>query len=133
MSSLQICLSIVFLLLAHTLGVLSGYAKMICDLSEEGKLNKKPFDYWHKALSSKNKNQYTGKIKLWLKRNLFVSSTDAWHKYQLILTVCLIGSGFFIGFVAGMVTPYYSFFLLSLYIARTGTFHLLYKSKKYRI
>jgi thiaminase len=50
--------------IAHALGCISGYAKMICDLSEESKLNKTPYEYWHKHLSSKNKYEYTGKIKI---------------------------------------------------------------------
>ena len=128
-----IILSVVFSVLAHTLGCISGYAKMICDLSEEEKLNKTPFEYWHKRLSSNNKNRYTGKIKIWLMKNLLVMFTDGWHKYQFVLTICLLVSGFFVGFISGKITPYYSFMLLSVYVVRTATFHLLYTSKKYRL
>ena len=127
-----IILSVVFSVIAHVMAIVSGYAKMICDLSEEGKLNKKPFEYWHKTASSKNKHQYTGKIKAWLMKNLLVMFTDGWHKYQFVLTICLLVSGFFVGFISGKVTPYYSFMLLSVYVVRTATFHLLYNSKKYR-
>lgn len=128
-----IILSVVFSVLAHTLAGFSGYAKMICDLSEESKLNKSPYEYWHKHLSSKNKYKYAGKIKAWLMKNLLVMFTDGWHKYQFVLTVCLILSGYFVGFISGKITPFYSFQLLSVYIVRTATFHLLYTSKKYRI
>lgn len=128
-----IILSVVFSVIAHVMAIVSGYAKMICDLSEEGKLNKKPFEYWHKTASSKNKHQYTGKIKAWLMKNLLVMFTDGWHKYQFILTAALLFSGFFIGFISGKVTPYYSFMILSAYITRTAVFHLLYTSKKYRL
>jgi len=38
-----IILSVVFTVIAHALGCISGYAKMICDLSEEEKLNKTDF------------------------------------------------------------------------------------------
>ena len=127
-----IILSVVFSVIAHVMAIVSGYAKMICDLSEEGKLNKKPFEYWHKTASSKNKHQYTGKIKAWLMKNLLVMFTDGWHKYQFVLTICLLVSGFFVGFISGKITPYYSFMLLSVYFIRTATFHLLYNSKKYR-
>jgi len=128
-----IILSVVFSVIAHVMAIVSGYAKMICDLSEEGKLNKKPFEYWHKTASSKNKHQYTGKIKAWLMKNLLVMFTDGWHKYQFVLTAGLLLSGFFIGFISGKVTPYYSFMILSAYITRTAVFHLLYTSKKYRL
>lgn len=128
-----IILSVVFSVIAHVCVALSGYAKMICDLSEEGKLNKKPFEYWHKTASSKNKHKYTGKIKSWLMKNLLVMFTDGWHKYQFVLTSGLLLSGFFVGFISGKVTPYYSFMLLSAYITRTAVFHLLYNSKKYRL
>ena len=128
-----IILSVVFAVLAHAFGALSGYSKMICDLSEEEKLNKFPFNYWHKRVSSKNKHQYTGKIKSWLMQNLLVMFTDGWHKYQFVLTAGLLLSGFFIGFISGKVTPYYSFMLLSAYITRTAVFHFFYTSKKYRI
>jgi hypothetical protein len=128
-----IILSVVFSVIAHVMAAISGYAKMVCDLSEESKLNKTPFEYWHKHLSSNNKNKYTGKIKIWLMRNLFIAQTDGWHKYQFVLTVCLILSGFFVGFISGKVTAFYSFQLLSVYFVRTATFHLLYTSKKYRI
>ena len=127
-----IILSVVFSVIAHVMAIVSGYAKMICDLSEEGKLNKKPFEYWHKTASSKNKHQYTGKLKSWLMKNLLVMFTDGWHKYQFVLTICLLVSGFFVGFISGKITPYYSFMLLSVYFIRTATFHLLYNSKKYR-
>lgn len=133
MTTALIILSVVFAVLAHALGALSGYSKMICDLSEEGKLNKKPFEYWHKTASSKNKHQYTGKLKSWLMKNLLVMFTDGWHKYQFILTAALLLSGFFIGFISGKITPYYSFMILSAYITRTAVFHLLYTSKKYRL
>jgi len=56
MTTTLIILSVVFTVLAHALGCISGYAKMICDLSEESKLNKTPYEYWHKHLSSKNNN-----------------------------------------------------------------------------
>jgi len=126
-------LLISFTIISHILAAISGYAKMICDLSEEEKLNKKPKEYWHKRISSVNKHQYTGKIKSWLMKNLLVMFTDGWHKYQFALTICLILSGFFVGFVSGNISPYYSFMLLSLYIVRTVTFHLFYTSKKYRL
>ena len=128
-----IILSVVFSVIAHVMAIVSGYAKMICDLSEEGKLNKKPFEYWHKTASSKNKHQYTGKLKSWLMKNLLVMFTDGLHKYQFVLTAGLLLSGFFIGFISGKVTPYYSFMILSAYITRTAVFHLLYTSKKYRL
>jgi hypothetical protein len=85
-----IILSVVFSVIAHALGCISGYAKMICDLSEESKLNKTPYEYWHKHLSSKNKYEYTGKIKQWLMKNLLVMFTDGWHKYQFVLNYLLI-------------------------------------------
>lgn len=127
-----IILSVVFSVVAHVMATVSGYAKMICDLSEESKLNKTPYEYWHKTASSKNKHQYTGKIKAWLMKNLLVMFTDGWHKYQFVLTAGLLLSGFFVGFISGKVTPYYSFMLLSAYVTRTAVFHLLYTSKKYR-
>jgi len=129
MTTTLIILSVVFSVFAHALGCISGYAKMICDLSEESKLNKTPYEYWHKHLSSKNKYEYTGKIKIWLMKNLLVMFTDGWHRYQFYLTICLILSGFFVGFISGKVTPYYSFQLLSVYFVRTLTFHLFYNSK----
>ena len=63
MTTALIILSVVFTVIAHALGCISGYAKMICDLSEEEKLNKTPYEYWHKRLSSKNKHQRNTGIK----------------------------------------------------------------------
>jgi len=128
-----IILSIVFAVFAHVLSIVSGYAKMVCDLSEEEKLNFVPKEYWHKRISSVNKHKYTGKVKAWLMKNLLVMFTDGWHKYQFVLTVCLLLSGYFIGFISGKITPYYSFMILSVYFVRTASFHLFYTSKKYRL
>jgi len=57
METTLIILSVVFAVLAHALGCISGYAKMICDLSEEEKLNFLPKEYWHKRISSVNKQR----------------------------------------------------------------------------
>ena len=121
-----IILSVVFSVIAHVMAIVSGYAKMICDLSEEGKLNKKPFEYWHKTASSKNKHQYTGKIKAWLMKNLLVMFTDGWHKYESYLTYSLLLAGYFVGYNSGRFSPFYSFLLLVIIGIRMGTFHLFH-------
>jgi len=114
---------------------LSGFSKAICDLSEDGKLKFYKKTYWIKAFSWQNKYKNGDKKqgeKFFGSTRWFVAFTDAWHKYQFVLTICLLVSGFFVGFISGKITPYYSFMLLSVYFVRTATFHLLYNSKKYR-
>lgn len=83
-----IILSVVFAVIAHTMAAVSGYAKMVCDLSEEEKLNFSPKEYWHKRISSVNKHQYKGKVKVWLvaidSDYIYICiATDTWKRISL--------------------------------------------------
>ena len=75
-------LLIIFSVLSELLAISTGFAKAVADLSEEGKLKWTPSSYWLKHESSENKNKYTGKVKKFLMRTIFVMFTDGWHRYR---------------------------------------------------
>ena len=66
---------------------ISGFAKAVMDLSEEGKIKFKPSRYWIKSMSSPNKwkdgDPRKGE-KFFGSSRWFVSLTDAWHMFGYI-------------------------------------------------
>ena len=66
---------------------ISGFAKAVMDLSEEGKIKFKPSRYWIKSMSSPNKwkdgDPRKGE-KFFGSSRWFVSLTDAWHVFGYI-------------------------------------------------
>jgi len=110
----------------------SGFAKSICDLSEEGKLKWKPKTYWIKSISSINKYQFKNKVIRYLMKTIFVAFTDGWHGSQSVLTWCLILSGVGVGFLSGKYSLYCLFGIAVVYGVRTLIFHLFYNSKLLR-
>lgn len=112
------------------LTIVSGFAKAVMDLSEEGKIKFKPSRYWIKAMSSPNKwkdgDQRKGE-KFFGSSRWFVSLTDAWHLFGLIERV-----GFIVTYVSiGILIMYSNWYWLMLlnYPLFALIFHLFYNSK----
>ena len=85
---------VALIITAVLLSILSGFAKAVCDLSEEEKIKGNPKMWW-KRISSVNKwlldskNQIVYKAgkkveRFWGSSRWFVSFTDAWHLFGLI-------------------------------------------------
>jgi len=112
------------------LTIVSGFAKAVMDLSEEGKIKFKPSRYWIKAMSSPNKwkdgDQRKGE-KFFGSSRWFVSFTDAWHLFGLIERVGFIVTYVSIGILI-MYSNWYWFMLLN-YPLFALIFHLFYNSK----
>mgnify|MGYP000877844380 CR=1 FL=1 len=123
-----IILSIVFAVFAHVLSIVSGYAKMVCDLSEEEKLNFVPKEYWHKRISSVNKHKYTGKVKAWLMKNLLVMFTDGWHLFNLLFRVSFATLYTLLGLLIS-TSLWYLFGCLVAYIIFATSFHIFHTYK----
>ena len=81
---------IVYCIFIPILLFISGFAKAVMDLSEEGKIKFKPSRYWIKAMSSPNKwkdgDPRKGE-KFFGSSRWFVSLTDAWHVFGYIFRV----------------------------------------------
>lgn len=119
-------LLIIFIVLSVIFAFITGFSKAVADLSEEGKLKWTPSKYWLKHESSENKNKYTGEVKKFLMRTIFVMFTDGWHKYEFYLTYSLLLAGYFVGYVSGSSSSWYSFLLLGVIGVRMGIFHLFH-------
>jgi len=118
---------------------LAGFAKAICDLSEEGKLKFYRKTFWIKDLSWVNKYKLdklnrpiriNGKYveKFWGSTTIFVMFTDAWHLFGFIERIALITSFTIVGFLAS-ISLYYLFGLLINYIIFISVFNIFYTYK----
>jgi len=78
---------ITLIIASVVLTIVSGFAKAVMDLSEEGKIKFKPSRYWIKAMSSPNKwkdgDPRKGE-KFFGSSRWFVSLTDAWHVFGCV-------------------------------------------------
>jgi len=109
---------------------ISGFAKAVCDLSEEGKLKLKPETFWIKNVSSKNKWKNGDKKqgeKFFGSSRWFVALTDAWHLFGLIERLSFVITYTSIG-VLIMLNKWFAFMLLC-YPLSMLSFHLFYNSK----
>ena len=111
---------------------ISGFAKAVMDLSEEGKIKFKPSRYWIKSMSSPNKwrdgDPRKGE-KFFGSSRWFVSLTDAWHVFGFIMRVTFGASFLIAGYLAGAVSLYYLFGALVNYIVFIGVFHIFHTYK----
>jgi hypothetical protein len=107
---------ILFSILIPILLIFSGFAKAICDLSEEGKLKFKA-DFWHKNIAWKNKWKNGDKSqgeKFFGSSRWFVLFTDAWHLFGLLFRVSFIVAYTSIGLFAPKdVSHIFSEYILS--------------------
>lgn len=118
---------------------LAGFAKAICDLSEEGKLKFYRKTFWLKDLSWVNKYKLdkfnrpiriNGKYieKFWGSSRWFVMFTDAWHLFGLLHRIALIASFTIVGYLIS-ISLYFLFALLINYIIFISVFHIFYTYK----
>ena len=111
---------------------ISGFAKAVMDLSEEGKIKFKPSRYWIKSMSSPNKwkdgDPRKGE-KFFGSSRWFVSLTDAWHLFGFIMRVTFGISFIIVGYLAGAVSLYYLFGALINYIVFIGIFLIFHTYK----
>lgn len=110
---------------------LSGFAKAICDLSEDGKLKFYKKTYWIKAFSWQNKYKNGDKKqgeKFFGSSRWFVMFTDAWHLFGIIERIGFVITYTSVGYLINM--NHWFAFMLFLYPFSMLIFHLFYNSKK---
>lgn len=121
---------ILFNILIPIFSFLTGFAKAVMDLSEEGKIKFKPSRYWIKSMSAPNKwkdgDPRKGE-KFFGSSRWFVSLTDAWHLFGLIERVSFIIVYISLGYLIS-VSNWYLFGLL-LYPFQMLIFHIFYTYK----
>lgn len=112
------------------LTIVSGFAKAVMDLSEEGKIKFKPSRYWIKSMSSPNKwkdgDPRKGE-KFFGSSRWFVSLTDAWHLFGLIFRLSFAISFLLAGYLIALNNWHY--FLLLNYPLFALVFHIFHTYK----
>ena len=120
---------VALIITAVLLSIISGFAKAVMDLSEEGKIKFKPSRYWIKSMSSPNKwkdgDPRKGE-KFFGSSRWFVSLTDAWHVFSFVFRVSYAIAFLAIGSLALynpllplLAIPAYAFFALIFHIFHT--------------
>jgi len=120
---------LLLVILSIILPILSGFAKAVMDLSEEGKIKFKPSRYWIKSMSSPNKwkdgDPRKGE-KFFGSSRWFVSLTDAWHVFGFVFRISYAIAFLAIGSLALynpllplLAIPAYAFFALVFHIFHT--------------
>lgn len=123
-------MEIALIILSVVLAIISGFAKAIMDLSEEGKLKFYKKTFWLKDFSYQNKWKNGDKSqgeKFWQSSNLFVGLTDAWHLFGFIHRI----TGYSSFFIAGLLTAmniWHAFTAMN-YFVLIGTFHIFHTYK----
>ena len=110
---------------------ISGFAKAVMDLSEEGKIKFKPSRYWIKAMSSPNKwkdgDPRKGE-KFFGSSRWFVSLTDAWHLFGVLFRAFYAKVYICIGLLIS-INIWYTFGVLVAYVIFATTFHIFHTYK----
>jgi len=110
---------------------ISGFAKAVMDLSEEGKIKFKPSRYWIKAMSSPNKwkdgDPRKGE-KFFGSSRWFVAQTDAWHLFGVLFRAFYAKVYICIGLLIS-INIWYTFGVLVAYIIFATTFHIFHTYK----
>ena len=110
---------------------ISGFAKAVMDLSEEGKIKFKPSRYWIKAMSSPNKwkdgDPRKGE-KFFGSSRWFVLFTDAWHLFGVLFRISFAVAYTCIGMLT-TVSYFYLFGVVVAYILFATSFHIFYTFK----
>lgn len=122
---------IVYSIFIPVLLFVSGFAKAVMDLSEEGKIKFKPSRYWIKAMSSSNKWKDGDKRKgekFFGSSRWFVSLTDAWHVFGYIFRVSYAIAFLAIGSLA-LYNPLLLLLAIPAYAFFAGVFHIFHTYK----
>ena len=110
---------------------ISGFAKAVMDLSEEGKIKFKPSRYWIKAMSSPNKwkdgDPRKGE-KFFGSSRWFVSLTDAWHVFGFVFRVSYAIAFLAIGSLA-LYNTLLPLLAIPAYALFAGVFHIFHTYK----
>ncbi len=110
---------------------ISGFAKAVMDLSEEGKIKFKPSRYWIKSMSSPNKwkdgDPRKGE-KFFGSSRWFVSLTDAWHVFGFVFRVSYAIAFLAIGSLA-LYNPLLPLLAIPAYAFFAGIFHIFHTYK----
>ena len=113
------------------LTIVSGFAKAVMDLSEEGKIKFKPSRYWIKAMSSPNKwkdgDPRKGE-KFFGSSRWFVSLTDAWHVFGFVFRISYAIAFLAIGSLA-LYNPLLPLLAIPAYALFAGVFHIFHTYK----
>lgn len=119
---------IAYSILIPILLFISGFAKAVMDLSEEGKIKFKPSRYWIKAMSSPNKwkdgDPRKGE-KFFGSSRWFVSLTDAWHVFGFVFRVSYGIAFLAIGSLA-LYNPLLPLLAIPAYAFFAGVFHIFH-------
>ena len=98
-------MEITLIILSIVTALVSGIAKAIMDLSEEGKLKFKKKSFWIKELSYINKWKNGDKKqgeKFFGSSRWFVSLTDAWHLFGLVFRLSFAISFLLAGYLIAL-------------------------------
>lgn len=122
---------VALIITAVLLSILSGFAKAVMDLSEEGKIKFKPSRYWIKSMSSPNKwkdgDPRKGE-KFFGSSRWFVSLTDAWHVFGFVFRVSYAIAFLAIGSLA-LYNPLLPLLAIPAYALFAGVFHIFHTYK----
>jgi len=122
---------ITLIIASVVLTIVSGFAKAVMDLSEEGKIKFKPSRYWIKAMSSPNKwkdgDPRKGE-KFFGSSRWFVSLTDAWHVFGYIFRASYAIAFLAIGSLA-LYNPLLPLLAIPAYALFAGVFHIFHTYK----
>lgn len=109
---------------------ISGFAKAVMDLSEEGKIKGNPL-FWHKSESWRNKwkngDPRKGE-KFFGSSRWFVSLTDAWHVFGFVFRVSYGIAFLAIGSLA-LYNPLLPLLAIPAYALFAGVFHIFHTYK----
>lgn len=123
-------MTIALIIISIITSFISGFAKAICDLSEEGKLKFYKKTYWIKNLAWQNKYKNGDKKqgeKFFGSTRWFVAFTCAWHLFGLLERIGFIITYTIVGYLIS-VNQWFAF-MLFLYPFSMLIFHLFYNSK----
>lgn len=123
-------MEITLIILSIVTALVSGIAKAIMDLSEEGKLKFKKKSFWIKELSYINKWKNGDKKqgeKFFGSSRWFVSLTDAWHLFGLVFRLSFAISFLLAGYLIALNN--WHCFLLFNYVLFAGIFHIFHTYK----
>ncbi len=122
---------ITLIIASIVLTIVSGFAKAVMDLSEEGKIKFKPSRYWIKAMSSPNKwkdgDPRKGE-KFFGSSRWFVSLTDALHVFGFVFRISYAIAFLAIGSLA-LYNPLLPLLAIPAYALFAGVFHIFHTYK----
>ena len=124
-------MTIALIILAIFFALASGFAKAICDLSEEEKLKGNPF-FWHKNIAWANKWKNGDKSqgeRFFGSSRWFVMFTDAWHLFGYFYNRLSRLSGIPIGMLAVKYSWWYLLGFIVQSVIYAASFHIFHTYK----